>query len=233
MEPDWIRKALAEFLGAMALIVFGAGSVVATAGPGFDEGTKLLVRALAHGFVIAVMASAIAPISGGQISPAVTIGLLVARKIRAPMAIVLIAAQLIGSIVGALILLGLFPSAQATASNLGTPGLATGVSEGTGAFVELVLTFFLVFVVFATAVDPRGAAKQFSALAIGLTVMIDWLIGGNITGAAMSPGRWLGPAIVSRVLDHAWVYWVGPLLGGGLGGYVYAAAFLPRDSATA
>ena len=232
LEPGWVRKALAEFLGAMALIVFGAGSVVATTGPRFDAGTALLIRSLAHGLVIAVMASAIAPISGGQISPAVTVGLLVARKIRASTAVVVIVAQLLGSILGALILLGMFPPSQVTDSRLGTPGLAVGMSEGTGAFVELVLTFFLAFVVLATAVDPRGAAKQFSALAIGLTVAIDWLLGGTLTGAAMSPGRWLGPAIVSGILDHAWVYWVGPLLGGGLGGYLYAAAFLPREKPT-
>ncbi len=226
MELDWVRKALAEFLGAMALIIFGAGSVAATVGI-TDRGAALLIRALAHGFAIAVMASAIAPVSGGQISPAVTFGLLVARKLRLSTAIVLIIAQLLGSIVGALILLGFFPPADVRA---GTPALGPGMTAEEGAFVELVLTFFLVFVVFATAVDPRGAAKQVSALAIGFTVMIDWLIGGNLTGAAMSPGRWLGPALVSGAFDNAWVYWIGPLLGGGLGAYVYAAAFLPADS---
>lgn len=223
------RQAFAEFLGAMALIIFGAGSVVATTG-GFDSGTALLIRSLAHGLVIAVMVSAIAPISGGQISPAVTLGLLVARKIRASAAVAIIVAQLLGSIVGALILDGMFSSAQITASRLGTPRLAAGVSEGTGAFVEFVITFFLAFVVLATAVDPRGAAKQISGVAIGLTVAIGWLIGGTVTGAAMSPGRWLGPAVVSGFLEQAWVYWVGPLLGGGFGALVYAVAFLPRES---
>ena len=237
MEPNWGRKALAEFVGAMGLIVFGAGSVVATASF-FDPGVALLVRALAHGLAIAVLASAIAPISGGQISPAVTVGLIVARKIRASTAVVVIAAQLIGSVVGAVVLLGFFSPEQVRTANLGTPSPGSGVVDSTAAFVELVLTFFLVFVVFATAVDPRGAAKQVSGLAIGLTVTIDWLLGGSVTGAAMSPGRWLGPALVSYLqrvpgaLDHAAVYWVGPLLGGGLAALLYATAFLPREKPT-
>lgn len=228
MEADWVRKAFAEFLGAMALVVFGAGSVAATVG--MEAGPALLIRALAAGFAVAVMVSAIMPVSGGQISPAVTFGLLVARKLRLSTAIALIVAQLLGSVVGAAVLLGFFP---ASAVRAGTPALGPEMSPTGGAFVELVLTFFLAFVVFATAVDPRSGAKPIGGLAIGLTVAIDILIGGTLTGAAMSPGRWLGPALVTGALDNAWVWWVGPLFGGGLGAIVYAAAFLSADRSRA
>src|SRR2546422_7543202 len=80
--------------------------------------------------------------------------------------------------------------------------------------LELLMTFLVVFVVFATAIDPRGAAKTLGAIPIGLTVGVDWLFGGYFTGAAMSPGRWLGPAVASGFFDNWWVYWLGPLLRG-------------------
>src|SRR5438094_9946457 len=90
------------------------------------------------------------------------------------------------------------------------------------------MTFLVVFVVFATAIDPRGAAKTLGAIPIGLTVGVDWLFGGYFTGAAMSPGRWLGPAVASGFLDNWWVYWLGPLLGGVIGAAVYEHVFRPR-----
>src|SRR2546426_9455724 len=80
--------------------------------------------------------------------------------------------------------------------------------------LELLMTFLVVFVVFATAIDPRGAAKTLGAIPIGLTVGVDWLFGGYFTGAAMSPGRWLGPAVASGFFDNWWVYWLGAPLGG-------------------
>lgn len=225
MEPGWWKQALAEAIGAFALVFVGAGSVAATANLGGQE--ALVTRALAHGVVIMVMASALAHISGGQISPAVTFGLWVGRKIKADLAAVIIVAQLVGSVVAGFLLLAIYPLKD---GGLGTPGLGPAIanSPGMGVVVETVLTFLLVFVVFATAVDPRGAAKQISALAIGLTVAMDWFVGGNLTGAAMSPGRWIGPALATGNFADWYVYWVGPLLGGAVAGAVYTAVFLPK-----
>ena len=81
-----------------------------------------------------------------------------------------------------------------------------------GLLVEIILTFFLVFVIFGTAIDSR--APQVGALFIGLTVTLDILIGGPITGAAMNPARHLGPALLGGGLQHLWLYWVGPVVGG-------------------
>ena len=102
---------------------------------------------------------------------------------------------------------------------MGTPALGTGVSQGMGLLTELILTFFLVFVVYGTAVDKR--APKVGGLFIGLTVALDILIGGPITGAAMNPARYLGPALLGGGLNNLWLYWVGPVAGGILAGVTY------------
>lgn len=226
-EAAW-KQALAELIGAFALVFVGAGSVAATASLGAEE--ALVTRALAHGIVIMAMVSAIGPISGGQISPAVTIGLLVGRKIRGGLAGAIIAAQLLGSVLAGFLLLAIYPE-PAQAGGLGTPALGGAIAgdPAMGIVVEIVLTFFLVFVVYATAVDPRGTFKQIAGLAIGLTVAMGWFVGGNLTGAAMSPGRWIGPAVATMNFADWYVYWIGPLLGGVIAGALYAYALLPRN----
>ncbi len=236
MDKDWWKKALGEMLGAFALVVVGAGSVLAAKNALGLQGSPVLVllyAALAHGLVIAVFATALGPISGGQISPAVTFGLWVARRQKADLSAVIIAFQLVGSVLGGFLLLAFYPltpvSNVGAAIHLGTPALS-GVGPVQGALLELVMTFFLVFVVFATAVDPRGAAKTLGGIAIGLTVGIDWFFGGAFTGAAMSPGRWIGPAVASGFFDNWWVYWVGPLLGGAIAALAYEYVFMPAKT---
>lgn len=233
-EEPWWKQGIAELIGAFALVFVGGGTFVATAGLGIDPAAAFLARAVASGVVIAAMASALAHISGGQISSAVTVGLLAAGKIRAPLAGAIIAFQLAGSVLAGLLLLMIYPSGL---GDLGTPRLGPALEpvESTastilGIVIELVLTFFLVFVVFATAVDPRGAAKQVSGLPIGLTVMMCSFVGGNLTGAAISPGRWLGPAIAMWNFDQWYVYAVGPVVGGVIAGAFYASVFLPKET---
>ena len=224
MERGWWKKALGEMLGAFALVTVGAGSVLAA----FSNGQPILLyAAFGHAFVIAVMGTALAAISGGQISPAVTLGLMITRRQKVNLSLVIIAFQLVGSILGGLLLLWYYP---AKPLNLATPAVASSISPLQGAILEGLLTFFLVFVVFATAIDPRGAAKTLGALPIGLTVGIDWLLGGGFTGAAMSPGRWIGPAIASGFFDNWWVYWVGPLAGGAVAALVYEHVFMPEKT---
>ncbi len=240
MEAGWGRKVLGEAIGAFALVVVGAGSVLAANAAGSDV---LVYASLGHAFVIAVMATALGPISGGQISPAVTLGLIATRRIKADLGVAIIIFQLIGSIIGGLLLSWLYPAQVASGLRLATPAVNfTAITALQATVVEIVITFFLVFVVFATAVDPRGAAKQFAGLGIGLTVTLGWFLAGNLTGAAMNPARWFGPALLSAIYDPAvygaklatnWpVYVLGPLLGGGLAAFVYAVAFLPREKPT-
>jgi aquaporin Z len=211
------RALLAEFIGTFALIFIGVGSIVSDFITGGQVG--LTGIALAHGLTIAVMVSATAAISGGHLNPAVTIGLLTAKKIDAPNAFGYVLAQCAGGISAALLLKTAIPAAALEAVSMGTPALAEGISLSMGLVTEIILTFFLVFAVYGTAVDRR--APKVGGLFIGLAVTLGVLMGGPITGAAMNPARHLGPALVSGNLANLWLYWVGPVIGGILAAIIY------------
>ncbi len=175
------------------------------------------------------MVSAIGHISGGHINPAVTFGVWIAGKIPSREAVVYWVAQLAGGVVGATFLLFLFDDDVRQAVQLGTPVLAEGVNPLQGVLFELIATFFLVFVVFATAIDDNGAFKMVAGFAIGLVVAFDILAGGPLTGASMNPARTFGPALVGNVWAAHWVYWVGPLAGGALAALLYSRLFLRKE----
>jgi aquaporin TIP len=157
---DIARRLTAEFVGTFALIFIGAGSIVAFA-TGI-EGSGLLTIALAHGLAIGVMVSAVGHVSGGHFNPAVTIGAWVTQKIPLVDAAAYIGAQLAGGIAGALLLRVGTPTDVWRTVELGTPQTA-GVNAGQAVLIEAVLTFFLVWVIFATAVDPEGAFGKVAA----------------------------------------------------------------------
>lgn len=203
-ETPSLKKGIAELVGTFTLIYIGVLVLVV---PG---GEKHLVEvALAHGLAIAVMVSATMTISGGQLNPAVTIGLLAARKISPSQAGINVVMQLVGGVLGGYLALFSLGGADITA---GVPDLGAGVGVGQAILVEAVLTFFLMFVIMGTAVDPRFGAR-IGGLAIGLTVALDILAGGPLTGAAMNPARWVGAAIPAAHFANAIVYFVGPILG--------------------
>src|SRR5438034_1192977 len=214
------RKAIAEFVGAFMLIFIGAGAIIA--------GGNLLLVAFAHGFAIGVMASAFGRISGGHFNPAVTLGALVGRQISARLAAVYWASQLLGALSAAVALFIIFPSSVWQPSHLGTPVLGSSpiytgnVSVVTGILVEAILTFFLVTVVYGTGIDPKGTFNAVGGFAIGLTISIDIMMGGPLTGAAMNPARWFGPAVISQFFDNWYVYWIGPFLGAIVAGLLYS-----------
>ncbi|MGH7164056.1 MAG: MIP/aquaporin family protein [Nitrospiraceae bacterium] len=208
-----LKPCVAEAIGTFALCFIGAGSICINAG--------LVGIALAHGSVLAVMISAMGHISGGHFNPAVTVGALVGRKIKGPMAGAYVAAQLAGAVVAGLLLRIIFAPAVWEPVHLGTPGLGSGITPGIGILVEVVLTFFLVLVVYGTAIDDRGTWKAIGGFGIGFTVLCDILMGGPLTGASMNPARTFGPALVAGYWDNHIVYWIGPLLGGALAGLVY------------
>src|SRR3989441_1924650 len=194
------RKGVAEFIGAYTLIFIGAGAVLTA---GSTSTSDLLLIALAHGLAIGVMVSALAHVSGGHFNPAVTFGALVSRQISPRLAVVYWVAQLLGGVGGALTTAAVFPADIWQLYHLGPPTLGTSASlgwdvgTGTRVLVEEGLTFFLVFVVFGTGVDPKGSFNAVGGMAIGLTIAIDIMMGGPLTGAAMNPARWFGPAVVS------------------------------------
>ena len=216
MQRDWFPRAWAEFVGTFALIFAGAGAIVV--------GADLVGVAFAHGLVIAVMASAVGHISGGHFNPAVTFGFLVTRRMEPTLAGAYVVAQLLGATVAALALRVLLP--ERLDLDAGVPQLGDGVGVGPGMGIEAILTFFLVWVIFATAADPRGAFKSIAGLAIGFTITLDILMGGPLTGAAMNPARSFGPALVQGVWDDSLVYWIGPLVGGGVAALLYELLYL-------
>ena len=230
MNRPWFKPFLAEAIGTFGLIFFGAGSIVMNAYT--DGGVGLVGIALAHGVVLAVVITATAHISGGHINPAVTIGVWIGRKIDTRMAMIYIVAQLLGATVAAAFLAGLYPTAAVDAASLGTPMLADGISVSTGIMVEAILTFFLVFTVFGTAVDSR--APNLGGWAIGLVLVFAILAGGPLTGASLNPARTFGPALVAGHWAGHIVYWIGPILGGVLAAGIYSRLLMPKaDEATA
>ncbi|MEX0833932.1 MAG: MIP family channel protein [Actinomycetota bacterium] len=215
----------AEFIATFALVFIGAGAVVMSVD---GLGGDLLGVAIAHGLTLAIMVTATAHLSGGHVNPAVTIGLWVTGRVESARAVCYILAQLAGGAAGALALKLLLPEKLTEAGGLGTPVVnhSLGMSDGAAVGLEAVLTFFLVFTVYATAADERGPAGRLGGFAIGLVLTIDILVGGPLTGAAMNPARAFGPELVSGTWTGWWVYWVGPIIGGLVAGLVYWLVFL-------
>ncbi|HET9418039.1 MAG TPA: aquaporin [Chthoniobacterales bacterium] len=205
-----LRPWIAEFVGTFALIFVGVGAIK-------TAGHDVLGVALAHGLTIAAFVSATLHISGGQLNPAVTFGLLCGGHMTLPNALRYWSAQLLGGLSAALICLGLFGRDVVVT---GTPQLAINLSPWQGILVEAILTFFLVFVVYGTAVDERG--RRVAGFAIGSTITLDILFGGPLTGAAMNPARVFGPAVAANFWHDHYVYWIGPFLGAAAGGLVYS-----------
>ena len=223
-------RLLAEFVGTFALIFIGAGSIM-TMAQWDPTGGALVGIAAAHGFVIAVMVSALGHISGGHFNPAVSTALLVTRKIKPVDWAAYVVVQLVGATVAALALTVLYDKVVKEATGLGTPSLAAGHTSGQGLLLEGILTFFLVFTVFAVAVDGRGAFKIVAGLPIGFVIFFDILMGGPMTGGAMNPARWFGPALVSGNWSNGWLYIVGPVVGGIIAALLYDIMILRRKDA--
>jgi aquaporin TIP len=223
--PSPLAQAAAELVGTFALIFIGVMVLVAGGPALFSDGTKDLVAvALAHGLTIAVMVSATMNISGGQLNPAVTVALLSTRRLPIRQGAVNIVAQVVGGTLG-----GLAAKAALGGADIagGIPALGGTVSVGQALLVEAVLTFFLVFVVFGTAVDSRFGARL-GGLAIGCTVALDILAGGPLTGAAMNPARWLGPAVANGTFADALVYLAGPIVGAVVAAQIWHHVFLGK-----
>src|SRR6202022_904166 len=206
-----LRPLLAEFVGTFALIFVGIGAIK-------TAGHDVLGVALAHGLTIAAFVSATLHISGGNFNPAVTFGLLCGGHMTLATAIRYWSAQILGAFIAALICLGLFGRDVVV---MGTPQLAINLSAMQGILVEAILTFFLVFVIYGTAGGERRRGAGLAGFAIGATITLDILFGGPLTGAAMNPARVFGPALAANFWHDHYVYWLGPLIGGALGGLVY------------
>jgi MIP family channel proteins len=216
-----LRHFVAEFIGTFALVFIGGAAIMMS-----QQGIGSLgTVAAAHGLILAVMVTAAMRISG-HFNPAVTLGFLATRRIEPLMAGVYVVAQLAGAMVAAYAHKGLLPSDVYTAAHGGTLSIALQTS-GTQAFVlEAIATFFLVFTVFGTAVDPQ--APKIGGFAIGLTYTAAILAIGPVTGAALNPARAFGPAVAFNQYEGQVIYWLGPIIGGVVAAVLYDQLFLPR-----
>lgn len=195
-------KMLAELIGTFALCFAGMLAIANNAG--------LLGIAFAHGLAIAVTATALGTISGGQFNPAISVGVSLVGKQSWRDTLLFIVSQLVGGALGAFAVLAMIGHDKLAAAGFGQPNPAAGISSLTATGMEVILTFFLVLVVLKVAVRQGHAM---AGLIVGLTITMGVLAGGPISGAAMNPARAFGPALVSGDWAHQWLYWVGPLLG--------------------
>ena len=219
---DTLRHFAAEFIGTFALVFVGGAAIMVKAG----GPASLIEVAFAHGLILAVMVSALMRISG-HFNPAVTIAFLATRRIEAMMAAVYVLAQLLGAMAAAYALKMAVPAEVFAAVRGGGQAVAGDIGTGTAIMLEAIATFFLVTVIFGTAVDAK--APKIGGLAIGLTVAADILAIGPLTGASMNPARSFGPAVASGIFEGQAIYWIGPILGGVLAALLYEHLFMDDD----
>ncbi len=230
VSDNVMRKYIVELLGTFALVFFGAGSAVIA-----GKYIGFLGIAFAFGVVVLVMVYAIGPISGCHINPAITLSMLVARKISGRDAISYIVVQCIGAVLGAGLLLMIasgMPDYNIAQNGLGQNGYdASSPAKFTlvaGFLAEVVLTFFFLLVIFGATSDE--APKGFAGIAIGFTLFIVHLVGIPITGTSVNPARSLGPAIFvgGTALGQLWMFIVAPIIGGIIAAIVWMYLLAPK-----
>ncbi len=224
MRDSW-RHFVAEFIGTFALVFVGGATIMIARDTNSPAG--LLQIAFAHGLILAVMVSALMRISG-HFNPAVTMGFLATRRISASMAGIYIVAQVIGAIVAAYTLKFTFPFALFEATRGGGQAVALAITGSQAFLLEAIATFFLVLVVFGTAVDSK--APNIGGLGIGLTLSAAILAIGPLTGASLNPARSFGPAVASGVFEAQIIYWLAPIAGGVVAALLYDFLFLRHEA---
>ncbi len=212
MELRPLRTCLAaEAIGTFALVFAGCGAIMVDAETGALGNLGI---ALTFGLAIMAMIYAVGHISGAHFNPAVTFAFTLTRHFPWRRAVAYVGAQSLGALAAASLLL-------ATLGDVVNLGATTPSGSDGQSFVwEIVLTFFLMFVIMAVATDTRAVGEA-AALAIGGTVALDALFGGPVSGASMNPARSLGPALVSGEVQSLWIYLLAPLMGATLGGVTY------------
>jgi MIP family channel proteins len=226
--PSLGRRFVAEIVGTFIFVFVGAGSAVATqllvTSGGVPGGVGLLIGALANGLGLAIGISTTLSVSGGALNPAVTIGLWIGKKLPGRDVVPYIIAEVVGATLAGLLLLGVTPYALGKDVEWGSPQLSSMITVSQGLVFELAMTFFLVMAVYGTIIDER--APRIAGLGVGFIVIADVLAGGLFTGAAMNPARAIGPMLAGQFFPSYWyIYWVGPIIGGALAGFVYHFAF--------
>ena len=224
---NWFAEAIATY----ALVFFGPLSIILSV-VAFGDGLSIesiIMISLGHGAVIGLMVYAFGHISGAHINPAVTIPMMITKKISVQDGIGYIIFQLIGAVVAAFSLKAILPEigAKVNFGTQGGPSELLNSSIASGIAVEIILTFFLVTVIFLTAVHKKAAAG-IHGISIGGIVFLLHLVGVPLTGASMNPARTFGPAVVSGFWELHWLYWVAPIIGGIIAGVIMNYVFVNK-----
>ncbi|XP_060099848.1 aquaporin-4 isoform X1 [Heteronotia binoei] len=215
----------AEFLAMLIFVLLSLGSTINWGGAEKPLPVDMVLISLCFGLSIATMVQCIGHISGGHINPAVTVAMVCTRKISLAKSVFYIAAQCLGAVAGAGILYLVTP--RSVVGSLGVTSVHGDLSAGHGLLVELIITFQLVFTIFASCDSKRSDVTGSVALAIGLSVVIGHLFAINYTGASMNPARSFGPAVIMGKWEHHWIYWVGPIIGAVLAATLYEYIYCP------
>jgi len=219
-QKDIWRSLAAEFLGTFILMLVGCGSITHIEG---REPPTLVGAAFAFGLIVATLAQTIGHVSGCHINPAVTIAMLVTGKIHLVKAVLYMLVQCVAAIVGIAVLKALTPG-DTSALTFGYAHLADGLTELQGFGVEFMITFVLLFIIFAVT-DENRDMKGSAPVAIGLALAALVLYGGPLTGAGMNPARVLGPCVIVGKWENHWLYWIGPFGGAVTAAAVYQGVF--------
>jgi aquaporin Z len=229
-----MSKQIAEFIGTFALVFFGCGAAVVGGMGAGPTAVDLLGISAAFGFAIVAMAYGIGPISGCHVNPAVSFGVFVAGRMSLADMIGYWIAQVLGAIVGAVVLYVILSGkAHGWSGGLGQNGWGPGYLGEYNVLAALVFEIVgtFLFLVAILGVTHRLAPKGFAGLAIGLTLVVIHLVGINITGTSVNPARSIGPALIGMgsnpgAVAQLWLFIVAPLIGAGLAGILYRTGAL-------
>lgn len=232
MGENMPQKLVVEALGAFALCFFSIGAVVLT------QGQDIVAIGIATGLAIGIMVAAGGHISGAHYNPAVTAGMLLTRRIPVTEGVAYIVAQMVGAVLGAGAITLAYLDVDRNNVNLGLPSVGTSLSADpqqqlsvwNALSMEIILTFFLVLIIFGTAVDKRSIGRWVAPLAIGITIAIGNMAGVAASGAAMNPIRWFGPAVIQGDFTNAWIWIVGPVVGGLVAAALYDMFLMDKNA---
>jgi len=233
------RALTAELIGTMLLCIVGCGSAL-----NWKTSFDVTQISLAFGLAVMAIATFTGGVSGGNLNPAVSLGLMVGGELEVLKGLLYIVVQVIGAIVGVGVLKAVTPVAQqdgfgANGINSFDVGLldaagkptAVAVTAGGAVLIEAILTMMLVLVVYGSAVDPKTkAAPGVAPLLIGLTVAAAHLVCITYTGTSINPARSVGSAVFAKGAGAGlWIFWVGPMVGGAVGGLLYTFVFQDKS----
>ena len=221
MRTSSKSKYLAEFVGTFILVY-----AIASAATVYSDSGQLGVIGigLVHALALTAIVYAIGYRSGSQVNPAVTIGMLVARKLGLREAVLYIASQILGGVVAAGVVYAIFGSSMAASVTL--PGDGNVIRA---VILETVMTFTLVYVVLAVTTSKNSKIAPLAGVAVGFTLGFNVIFGGSITGGSLNPARSFGPALITGNFDFHWIYWIAPIIGGLIAAGMYKGIHKDTD----